>query len=35
VWVVDDPIGRSGKVYRRVRDEIEALVLGLLKELNG
>jgi arsenate reductase len=35
VWVVDDPIGRSGKVYRRVRDEIEALVLGLLKTLNG
>ena len=34
-WDVDDPIGRSEKVYRRVRDQIEALVLGLLKGLNG
>ena len=32
-WVVEDPIGRSGKVYRRVRDQIEALVKGLLDEL--
>jgi arsenate reductase (thioredoxin) len=31
-WKVDDPIGSSPKVYRRVRDEIEALVLALLEE---
>jgi len=29
---VDDPIGRSDKVYRRVRDQIEGLVRGLLDE---
>jgi arsenate reductase len=34
-WEVDDPIGRSGKVYRRVRDEIEALVKALLDELRA
>ena len=32
---MDDPIGRSGKVYRRVRDEIEALVKALLDELRA
>ncbi|HSW50185.1 MAG TPA: hypothetical protein VLH09_08425 [Bryobacteraceae bacterium] len=31
-WAVDDPIGRSEKVYRRVRDQIEGLVRGLLEE---
>ncbi|MCC7175532.1 MAG: arsenate reductase ArsC [Bryobacterales bacterium] len=34
-WTVDDPIGQSGKVYRRVRDEIEGLVRGLLDEIRG
>ena len=32
-WVVEDPIGRNGKVYRRVRDQIESLVKALLDEL--
>jgi len=32
-WAVEDPIGRSGKVYRRVRDQIESLVKALLDEL--
>ena len=32
-WDVDDPIGRSDKVYRRVRDEIEKRVKDLLEEL--
>ncbi|MFB3776202.1 MAG: low molecular weight phosphatase family protein [Bryobacteraceae bacterium] len=32
-WNVDDPIGRSEKVYRRVRDQIEGLVRDLLEEL--
>jgi arsenate reductase len=32
-WDVDDPIGRSEKVYRKVRDEIEGLVRALLEEL--
>jgi arsenate reductase len=32
-WAVDDPIGHSGKVYRRVRDQIESLVKALLDEL--
>jgi arsenate reductase (thioredoxin) len=31
-WKVDDPIGSSSKVYRRVRDQIEASVLALLEE---
>jgi arsenate reductase len=31
-WVVDDPIGCSLKVYRRVRDQIEALVSALIEE---
>ncbi len=34
-WRVDDPIGQSGKVYRRVRDQIEGLVKGLLEELRA
>jgi arsenate reductase (thioredoxin) len=34
-WEVEDPIGRSGKVYRRVRDQIEALVKALLDELRA
>ena len=32
---VTDPIGASEKVYRRVRDEIEALVRELLEEVSG
>jgi arsenate reductase len=32
-WEVDDPIGQSQKVYRRVRDQIEVLVRGLLDEM--
>jgi protein-tyrosine-phosphatase len=31
-WTVDDPIGCSQKVYRRVRDSIETSVLALLEE---
>jgi arsenate reductase len=34
-WVVEDPIGGSGKVYRRVRDQIESLVKALLDELRA
>ncbi len=32
-WDIDDPIGQNLKVYRRVRDEIEALVRELLDEV--
>jgi len=32
-WRVEDPIGQSGKVYRRVRDQIEGLVRELLEEM--
>ncbi len=32
-WQVDDPIGRPLRVYRRVRDEIESLVRGLLEDV--
>jgi arsenate reductase len=32
-WQVDDPIGRPLRVYRRVRDEIEGLVRGLLEDV--
>jgi hypothetical protein len=32
---VDDPIGRSEKVYRKVRDQIEALVLSLIEEMRA
>ena len=31
-WDIQDPIGQSMKVYRRVRNEIEAKVLALLEE---
>ncbi len=34
-WEVEDPIGRNGKVYRKVRDQIEALVRGLLEEVRA
>jgi len=34
-WKVDDPIGRNEKTYRRVRDQIEALVLALLHEIRA
>ena len=34
-WNVDDPIGRSEKVYRKVRDQIEGLVLALLEEVRA
>jgi len=34
-WNVRDPIGQSERVYRKVRDEIEALVLELLQEVRG
>jgi len=34
-WQVTDPIGRSGKVYRGVRDQIEALVSQLLEEVRN
>ncbi len=34
-WQVDDPIGQSGKVYRRVRDRIERLVRDLLEEIRA
>ena len=34
-WNVDDPIGCSTKVYRRVRDEIDALVRVLLDEVRA
>jgi arsenate reductase (thioredoxin) len=34
-WEVDDPIGQSQKVYRRVRDQIEGLVRGLLEEVRA
>ena len=34
-WAVDDPIGCNGKVYRRVRDQIESLVKDLIDELRA
>lgn len=34
-WGIEDPIGQPLEVYRRVRDEIERKVLGLLKEIKG
>ena len=34
-WRVDDPIGQSVKVYRRVRDQIEGLVRELLVEMQA
>ena len=32
-WDVDDPIGRSEKVFRKVRDQIEGLVRALVEEV--
>lgn len=32
-WEVEDPIGQPEKTYRKVRDQIEALVKGLLEEV--
>jgi arsenate reductase (thioredoxin) len=34
-WDVRDPIGQSETVYRRVRDEIERLVLDMLSEVRA
>lgn len=34
-WQVDDPAGRSVDEVRRIRDEIERRVLGLLAEITG
>ena len=34
-WEVEDPIGRSEKVYRKVRDQIESLVVSLLDEFRA
>lgn len=31
-WDVQDPMGEDEDVYRRVRDQIEALVMGLILE---
>ncbi len=33
-WVLDDPAGRSVDDVRPIRDEIERLVRGLLRQLN-
>ncbi len=35
VWKIEDPIGKSEKVYRRVRDEIEQLVVALAGEVRA
>ncbi len=32
-WDVEDPIGRNDRFYRKIRDQIEALVTSLLDEL--
>jgi arsenate reductase (thioredoxin) len=32
-WRIEDPISQPDKVYRRVRDEIEAKVMALILEL--
>jgi protein-tyrosine-phosphatase len=32
-WKVADPIGCSDEVYRKVRDQIEVLVMGLILDL--
>jgi arsenate reductase len=32
-WAIEDPVGRSRHVFEDVADDIEAHVLGLLKEL--
>ena len=33
MWVVQDPIGRSDKIYNKVRDRMEELVDGLAETL--
>lgn len=33
VWRIDDPIGASEETYRRVRDQIEVMVMALVLEL--
>ena len=33
MWAVEDPIGRSNRVYNKVRDRIEELVDGLAETL--
>ena len=35
MWVVDDPVGRSNRVYNKVRDRIEELVDGLAETLRS
>ena len=35
MWVVGDPIGRSNRVYNKVRDRIEELVDGLAETLRS
>lgn len=32
-WAIQDPIGRDAKTYRKVRDQIERLVMDLILEL--
>jgi arsenate reductase len=34
-WTVEDPIGCSDEVYRKVRDQIEGLVIRLILDLRG
>jgi arsenate reductase len=34
-WEIEDPIGQPARTYRKVRDQIEERVLGLLDELRG
>ncbi len=33
IWSVKDPMGKNPKVFNRVRDEIEGLVMNLIEEL--
>ena len=35
MWAVGDPIGRSNRVYNKVRDRIEELVDGLAETLRS
>ena len=35
MWVVQDPIGQSNKVYNKVRDRMEELVDGLAETLRA
>jgi protein-tyrosine-phosphatase len=34
-WQVPDPIGQTAKTYRKVRDQVESLVLELREEVRG